>query len=108
MTTKQGTSPNVEVQDLAPGLWIWRIEHPGWTPDDDWQQVVTCVCAEADGERWLLDPLLPPDEATQVWDRLTEQPPTAVAVLTPDHLRNSWGSDGKTRSLDALVHRYGC
>src|SRR5262249_61489104 len=41
------TSPNVEVIDLAPGLWIWRIEHPGWNPHVDWQEVVTCVCADA-------------------------------------------------------------
>jgi Ankyrin repeats (many copies) len=58
-------------------------------------------------ERWLLDPLLPPDDATELWDRLAERPPTAVAVLTPDHMRSIWG-DRKTKSLDALVHRYGC
>jgi hypothetical protein len=40
------TSPKVEVIDLAPGLWIWRVEHPGWKPDHDWQQVVTCVCVD--------------------------------------------------------------
>src|SRR5882724_11543035 len=46
--------PDVEVIDLAPGLWIWRLEHPAWNPDVDWQQVVTCVCADAGSERWLL------------------------------------------------------
>ena len=100
-------SPNVEVIDLAPGLWIWRLEHPAWTPQADWQQVVTCVCADVDGERWLLDPLLPPADAAQVWDRLAERPPTAVAVLKPDHLRETWG-DRNTWSVDALVRRYGC
>jgi len=99
--------PHVAVIDLAPGLWIWRLEHPGWKPEVDWQQVVTCVCVDAGSERWLLDPLLPPDNATQVWDRLAERPPTAVAVLTPDHLRRSW-SDGQTLSVDAVVRRYGC
>jgi hypothetical protein len=39
---------------------------------------------------WLLDPLLPPDDATQVWDRLAQRPPTAVAVLSPDHMRRTW------------------
>jgi hypothetical protein len=101
------TSPNVEVIDIAPGLWIWRLEHPGWKLDDDWQEVVTCVCVDAGRERWLLDPLLPLDDATQVWDRLAERPPTAVAVLTPDHLRSTW-ADRKTSSLDAVVRRYGC
>jgi len=97
----------VKVIDLAPGLWIWRLEHPSWRPDVDWQQVVTCVCVDAGRERWLLDPLLPPDDATQVWDRLAQRPPTAVAVLIPDHMRRTW-SDPKTKSLDAAVRRYGC
>jgi hypothetical protein len=81
---------DLDVIDLAPGLWIWRIEHPSWKPNADWQPVVTCVCVEASSERWLLDPLLPPDDATKVWDRLAEKPPTAVAVLSPDHMRRTW------------------
>jgi ankyrin repeat protein len=99
--------PHVEVIDLAPGLWIWRLEHPAWNPDVDWQQVVTCVCVDAGTERWPLDPLLPPNHTTPVWDRLAERPPTAVAVLKPDHMRETW-SDRQTWSLDALVRRYGC
>jgi hypothetical protein len=31
---------NVEVIDLAPGLWIWRLEHPACSPDVDWQQAL--------------------------------------------------------------------
>ena len=103
--------PRVDVIDLAPGLWIWRLEHPAWTAEVDWQQVVTCVCVDASGERWLIDPLLPPDDATQVWDRLTQRPPTAVAVLSPDHMRPIWGDHATSRpiwSLDVLVRRYGC
>jgi hypothetical protein len=69
--------------------------------------VVTCVCIDAGGERWLLDPLLPPEDATDFWKRLAERPPTVVAVLTPDHLRETWG-DRRTWSVDALVRRYGC
>jgi len=64
---------------------------PACNPDVDWQQVVTCVSADAGTERWLLDPLLPPEDASQVWDRLAQRPPTAVAVLTPDHMRRTWG-----------------
>src|SRR5260370_19381400 len=44
-------SPHVEIIDLAPGLWIWRLDHPAWKPDADWQQVVTCVCVDAGTER---------------------------------------------------------
>jgi Ankyrin repeat len=68
--------------------------------------VVTCVCVDAGGERWLLDPLLPPDNAAQVWDRLDARPPTAVAVLSPDHMRRTW-DDAETASVDAVVRRYG-
>jgi hypothetical protein len=103
----QPASPNVEVIDLAPGLWIWRLEHPGWSEGHDWQQVVTSVCVDAGAERWVLDPLLPPQDATQVWDRFADRPPTAVAVLLGDHMRETW-SDQQTWSVDALARRYGC
>ncbi|TCO30478.1 hypothetical protein EV652_105473 [Kribbella steppae] len=101
------SSPTVDVIDLAPGLWIWRLEHPNWSEGHDWQEVVTSVCVDAGAERWVLDPLLPPEQATQVWDRFADRPPTAVAVLIGDHLRESWG-DRTTWSVDALVQRYGC
>jgi glyoxylase-like metal-dependent hydrolase (beta-lactamase superfamily II) len=99
--------PNVQVIDLASGLWIWRIDHPNWKPHDDWEPTVTCVCVDTGDERWLIDPLLPPDDATHVWDRLAERPPTAVAVLIPDHLRPIW-NDRNTRSVDVLVRRHKC
>lgn len=99
--------PNVEVIDLQPGLWIWRQEHPHWSEGHDWPEVVTSVCVDTGAERWLLDPLLPPAEATQVWDRFTDRPPTAVAVLLPDHMRETWDNP-KLWSVDALVDRYGC
>lgn len=107
MTEGATTRPNVKVIDLAPGLWIWRLEHPAWRKGVDWQEVVTSVCADMGGERWVVDPLLPPDGATHVWDRFAERPPTAVAILLPDHLRETW-SDRRTWSVDALVRRYGC
>lgn len=85
--TKRSSAP-VDVIDLAPGLWIWRLEHPGWREGVDWQEVVTSVCVDAGGERWVLDPLLPPNDASQVWDRFAERPPTAVAVLRSYATRN--------------------
>jgi len=97
----------MQIIDLAPGLWIWRIAHPGWKPDADWQEVVTCTCVDAGGERWLIDPLLPPDDATAFWDRLRDRPPTAVATLLPDHLRGA-ATDRATRSVDVLARRFGC
>src|SRR5262249_13795074 len=97
------TKPSVEVIDLAPGLWAWRLEHPMWNEHCDWPEVVTSTCVDAGDERWLLDPLLPPADTIQVWDRLAERPPTAVALLIPDHAgRMSW-SDPQVHSVDAVV-----
>ena len=56
-----------EVRDVAPGLWLWRTEHPDWTPEADWEPLVTSTCVESCGEVAVLDPLAPPQEATEVW-----------------------------------------
>jgi glyoxylase-like metal-dependent hydrolase (beta-lactamase superfamily II) len=76
------------VQDVAPGLWLWRAEHPDWTPDAGWEPFVTSTCVAANGEVALLDPLAPPPEATEIWERLDARPPTLVVVLKPDHVRD--------------------
>jgi len=85
-----------EVRDVAPGLWIWRLQHPDWSEDAGWPPLVTSTCVESGGEVLLLDPLKPPDEATEVWERLDANPPTAVVVLKPDHVRD----------VDYFVRRY--
>jgi len=45
----------------------------------------------------VLDPLAPPTNAAEVWERLDARPPTAVVVLKPDHVRD----------VDLFVRRYG-
>ena len=77
-----------EILDVAPGLWIWRIEHPDWTPGVAWDRIVTSTCVESQGEVALLDPLAPPDDATEIWERIEERPPTLIVVLKPDHVRD--------------------
>jgi hypothetical protein len=52
---------------------------------------------ESGGEVALLDPLAPPDDAHEVWARLEARPPTLVAILKPDHVRD----------VDLFVRRYG-
>jgi glyoxylase-like metal-dependent hydrolase (beta-lactamase superfamily II) len=87
----------VELRDVCAGLWLWRLEHPDWTPEADWEPLVTSTCVAADGEVALLDPLAPREDATEVWERLDARPPTLVVVLKPDHVRD----------VDLLVRRYG-
>ena len=87
----------VEVHDVADGLWLWRTEHPDWKPGLEWQPLVTSTCVASGGEVALLDPLAPPEDATEVWERLDANPPTLVAILKPDHVRD----------VDLFVRRYG-
>jgi hypothetical protein len=89
---------SVGIIDVAPGLWIWRIPHPGWAPPNGGDRVVTSTVVASGGEVAVLDPLAAPTDATEIWDRLDAQPPTMAVVLKPDHVR----------SIDAFVERYGC
>ena len=92
----QSVTSTAEIRDVAPGLWIWRMKHPGWKEDDDWPRVVTSTFVESRGERVVLDPLAPPSDATEVWKKLDDHPPTAAVVLMPDHVRD----------IDVFARRY--
>jgi glyoxylase-like metal-dependent hydrolase (beta-lactamase superfamily II) len=82
---------------VAPGLWIWRLRHPAWSEDSDWDPLVTSTVVESGGEVAVLDGLAPPHEDDPVWRRLDERPPTLAVVLKPDHVRD----------VDRFVERYG-
>jgi hypothetical protein len=86
-----------ELRDVAPGLWLWRIEYPDWRPEAGWGPLVSSTCVESGGEVVLLDPLAPPSDATEIWARLDTNPPTVVVILKPDHVRD----------VDLFVSRYG-
>jgi hypothetical protein len=77
-----------EIRDVTNGVWLWRTEHPEWSPGSDWDGPVTSTCVEAGGEVILLDPLAPPPGCTDVWTRIDAHPPTVVVVLKPDHVRD--------------------
>ncbi len=83
--------------DIAPGLWVWRIQHPEWHPGAPWQKIVTSTCVVSRGEVVVLDAVAPRDEANDLWDRLDAAPPTAAVVVKPDHVRD----------VDLFVRRYG-
>jgi hypothetical protein len=83
------------IVDVAPGLWVWRIEHPDWTPDSDWPAAVSSTCVESRREVAVLDPMAP-ETGDDVWRRLDETPPTLLVVLKPDHVRD----------VDVFARRY--
>ena len=89
---------SAQIVDVAPGLWVWRVRHPDWREGHDWEPLVTSTCVASGGEVALLDPLAPPEDAAEVWERLDAAAPTTVVVLKPDHVRD----------VDLFVRRYGC
>jgi glyoxylase-like metal-dependent hydrolase (beta-lactamase superfamily II) len=86
-----------EVRDVCPGLWIWRVAHPDWSSEVDWEPLVCSTCVASDGEVAVLDPIAPAAEAVEIWERLDAEPPTVAVVLKPDHVRD----------IDLFVKRYG-
>jgi glyoxylase-like metal-dependent hydrolase (beta-lactamase superfamily II) len=87
----------VEIRDIAPGLWIWRVGHPAWTPEMDWEPPVTATCAESGGEVVVIDAIAPGPDGAAAVERLDARPPTVAVVLKPDHVRD----------VDLFVSRYG-
>jgi glyoxylase-like metal-dependent hydrolase (beta-lactamase superfamily II) len=86
-----------ELRDVAEGLWIWRRQLPNWEPERGFPEMVNSTCAESGGEVAVLDALAPPEDATEIWERLDARPPTMAVVLKPDHVRD----------VDLFVQRYG-
>jgi glyoxylase-like metal-dependent hydrolase (beta-lactamase superfamily II) len=86
-----------EITEVTDGLWVWRTAHPDWTPGGDWSPAVSSVCIETGGEVVLVDPLAPPPDAGEVWARIDARPPTVIAILKPDHVRD----------VDLFARRYG-
>jgi glyoxylase-like metal-dependent hydrolase (beta-lactamase superfamily II) len=86
-----------ELRDLAPDLWVWRVEYPDWHADAGWEPLVSSTCVTTGGEVVLIDPLAPPEGATELWERLDANPATVVLILKSDHVRD----------VDVFVRRYG-
>ena len=85
-----------QLRDVAPGLWIWGVEHPDWVPGEGWEPLVWSTCADCGDEVLVLDPGDPGDGGP-VRERLDARPPTCVVILKPDHVR----------AVDAFAERYG-
>jgi hypothetical protein len=78
----------VQVHDVVDGLWFWRMAHPDWDGQSDWEPAVTSVAVESGGRRVLLDPLAPPPSARAAWERIEAFAPDTAIVLKPDHVRD--------------------
>jgi glyoxylase-like metal-dependent hydrolase (beta-lactamase superfamily II) len=87
----------VEIRDVTDGVWIWRRAHPDWAPDREWPRQVASTCVESGGEVVLIDPVAPEPDDAAFRERLEARPPTMVAILKPDHVRD----------VDVFVDRYG-
>jgi hypothetical protein len=78
----------MEIRDVAPGLWLWRVTHPDWSQGSDWEPEVASFAVESRGTRVLLDPLAPPPSEGELWERLGGFGPEVAVVLKPDHVRD--------------------
>jgi hypothetical protein len=92
----------MDVQQVAPGLWLWSAPHPNWRGARPWPKDVNCVYYEAADATVLIDPLIPAGEEVEFWqalDRDVERTGQHVAVL----LTAPW----HVRSAPVVAERYG-
>src|SRR5260370_20270449 len=47
---KQDPQFQGELRDVAPGLWVLRLEHPRWKPRPGWEPLVSSTRVESPGE----------------------------------------------------------
>ena len=88
----------VELVDVAEGLWLWRQPHPAWEEGNDWDPLVTSVAVVSGGVPAVLDPLAPPPRERAVWERVDALAPELAVILKPDHVRD----------VDLFARWYGC
>ena len=70
----------VEIRDVAPGLWLWRLEHPHWKPGQGWDPIVACTCVVSRDEVLVLDP-----GRVGNWRGRSESPSEPRFQLPPHH-----------------------
>lgn len=73
------------MRELRTGLWHWQAPHPGWSPDEPWDQAVSSYATD-DGERLLLfDPIAVPQQL----EELAASRETAIVLTAPWHERDT-------------------
>lgn len=76
------------IVDVAPGILVWQEDYVGWMPGNGWINPLNSTCVETDGETVIVDPIAPADHASEVWAQLDGHPPTVIAILKPEHVRD--------------------
>jgi hypothetical protein len=93
------------VDEIAPGLWRWTAQHPGWLADaepdspEDWERDVGCVLYLTGDAAVFIDPLVP-DDGGRFWtwaDRRVAGRRAFVLTTVRPH----------RRSRAEVVERYG-
>lgn len=98
-------TPSSGPAEIAPGIWRWTAEHPGWLPGaapdspGDWDRSVGCLLCEVDRAAVFVDALVPADErAFWGWaDERVDAADRCLALTTIGFHR---------RSRELLVSRY--
>jgi glyoxylase-like metal-dependent hydrolase (beta-lactamase superfamily II) len=73
------------MRELQSGLWHWQAPHPGWSPDEPWEQEVSSYAIDDGSLLLLFDPLAPPGEL----EKLAAERETAIVLTNPWHERDT-------------------
>jgi hypothetical protein len=80
----------VEFHEVAPGLRYWLAPHPDWRPGNDWPEDVLSVEYQSSEALVLIDPLVPPGQEGQFWERAQRLGlPVRVLLTAPWHRRDA-------------------
>jgi hypothetical protein len=83
------TTPPHLVKELAPGVWLWRAQHPEWHSTTE---RVGCYALETGGGLAIVDPLLPPGREKELLEWLRARGGAngpLVYVTIPYHVRSA-------------------
>ena len=50
------------MHELRSGVWHWQSQHPGWSEEEEWPEIVSSYGIELGDDLVLFDPLSVPDE----------------------------------------------
>ncbi len=74
-----------KICDVDSSLWVWQRTDPeaGAFPP------LNSTFVESNGISLIIDPTVPDASGGEVWKRLDANPPSAIIILKPDHVRDA-------------------